>query len=191
MNTKNVLVPIANGSEEIEIVCIVDTLRRAGAQVTLASVEDSLQVVCSRSVKLEADISIKDCVNKSFDAVVLPGGMPGATRLRDCTELKEILLQQKECNRLFAAICAAPAVVLEHHGLLQGLTATCHPNFSKELTNQSKAGLRVVRDVSAAGRCITSQAPGTALEFALAIVEDLFGKEIAAAVSQPMLIYPS
>ena len=92
--TKKVLVPIADGTEEIEAVCIIDVLRRAGAAVTVASVGE-LQISASRGVKLVADKLIGDCVDEIYDLVVLPGGMPGAEHLRDSKELVKILKDQK------------------------------------------------------------------------------------------------
>ena len=87
---KTVLVPIADGTEELEAVTIVDVLRRAGARVTVASVA-SLQITASRKVKLVADCLIAECIDKTFDLIVLPGGLPGAEHLRDCAPLVDML----------------------------------------------------------------------------------------------------
>ena len=181
--TKSVLVPIANGSEEIEAVTVIDVLRRAGAQVTVASVGD-LQVTASRGVKLMADCVIDDCMDLTFDLVALPGGIPGAEHLRDSESLKQILIRQRDAGRLYAAICAAPAVVLEHHGLLQGRKATTHPAFVERLSDASSVPSPVVVD----GNCITSRGPGTALVFALELVNALFGIEKRDAVAGPMVM---
>jgi len=181
--SKTVLVPIADGSEEIEAVCIIDVLRRAGAEVTVASV-DGLQVTASRGVKFVADQLIADCVDNSYDLIVLPGGMPGAEHLRDSQELTTLLKCQQQAGRLYAAICASPAVVLQHHNLLGNQRATCHPSFVNRLENQAAAEERVVVD----GNCITSRAPGTAIEFALKLIELLFDPEKAQKIAQPMLV---
>lgn len=181
--SKKVLVPIADGTEEIEAVCIIDVLRRAGASVTVASV-DELQVTASRGVKLVADKLITDCVDETYELVVLPGGMPGAEHLRDSKELETILRNQKQEERLYGAICASPAVVLQHHGLLDQRRATCHPNFVGELKNTDLVESRVAVD----GTCVTSRGPGTALEFALKLVEMLYGEEKAQEVAAPMVI---
>jgi len=180
---KTALVPIADGSEEIEAVCIIDTLRRAGVQVTVASV-GQLQVTASRGVKLVADVQIADCVGRTYDAIALPGGMPGAEHLRDSPELIELLRQQKQTGRLYAAICAAPAVVLQHHKLLERTRATCFPGMRGKLDPAYASDERVVVD----GNCVTSQGPGTALEFALKLVELLVGPAIAREVGQAMLV---
>ena len=180
---KTALVPIADGSEEIEAVTIIDVLRRAGTLVTVASV-NNLQISASRGVNLVADCLIGDCAKQTYDLVALPGGMPGAECLRDNAILKHILVQQRDQGRLYAAICAAPAIVLETHGLLSQRRATCHPDFKHMLSDASSTGERVVYDAN----CVTSQGAGTALEFALMLVEVLFGREQRDAVAAPMIV---
>lgn len=179
--SQKVLVPIADGTEEIEAVTIIDILVRAGAQVTVASVGE-LQVTASRGVKLVADKSIDDCRGESFDLIALPGGLPGADNLRDCPALIEMLKAQKAAGKLYAAICATPAVSLTPHGLLDDKTATCYPSLQDKLPNASAE--RVVVD----GNCITSQGPGTAMEFAVELVRQLFGAETARQVEAPLLM---
>ncbi|MFH1983517.1 MAG: DJ-1 family glyoxalase III [Pseudomonadota bacterium] len=181
--TPKVLVPIADGTEEIEAVCIIDVLRRAGADVVVASVGD-LQITASRGVRIVADRLIAECMDDTFDLIVLPGGIPGAEHLRDSLELKTLLRRQKDENRYYGAICAAPAVVLEAHGLLEGTRATGHPNFMDQLSPERADTARVVVD----GRCATSRGPGTALEFALELVAMLFGRDHAEGVAAPMVI---
>ncbi|MCX5644487.1 MAG: DJ-1/PfpI family protein [Phycisphaerae bacterium] len=180
---KKVLVPIADGSEEIEAVCIIDTLRRAGAEVTVAAV-GRLQVTASRGVKIAADATIADCRGQIYDCIALPGGMPGAEHLRDSAELIEMLKKQKQAGRFYAAICAAPAVVLQPHGLLEQVRATCYPAFRNKLDLAYASDERVVID----GNCVTSQGPGTAIEFALKLVELLFGTEKARQVGAAMVV---
>ena len=103
--TKTVLAAIADGIEDLESVCVIDVLRRAGAGVTVASV-DNKQITASRGVKIIADKLMADCTNDVFDLIVLPGGMPGAEHLRDCEELSVLLKQQNDNGRLYGAICA-------------------------------------------------------------------------------------
>jgi 4-methyl-5(b-hydroxyethyl)-thiazole monophosphate biosynthesis len=182
---KRVLVPIADGTEEIEAVCVIDVLRRAGAEVTVAGV-DRLQVTASRGVTLVADCPISECKAVTYDLVALPGGMPGAEHLRNSKDLEEILKRHVREGRWYAAICAAPAVVLQHHGLLAGRRATCHPNFVDRLVKTDTIESRVVVD----GPCITSRGPGTAIEFALKLVEILYGEEKAREVARPMVVAP-
>lgn len=182
--SKTVLVPIADGTEEIEAVGTIDTLRRSGAQVTVASVMERLQVTASRGVKFVADKLIGECVHETYDVIALPGGMPGAEHLRDSEELIQMLKQQDQEGRIYAAICASPVVVLQYHGLLQSKKATCHPNYADKLEDQDAIEQRVVVD----GHCVTSRGPGTAIEFALKLIELLFGAEHAQKVAGPMVV---
>ena len=180
---KKVLVPIANGSEEIEAVCIIDILRRAGAEVTVASVHD-LQITASRGLRIVADKLLKECENETYDLIALPGGIPGAEHLRDTPQLIEMLKKQRDQGRIFAAICASPAVVFQPHGLLENRQATSHPAFVDRLDNREAADLRVVVD----GPCITSRGPGTAIEFALKLVQALCGTEKMQEVGSRMVL---
>ncbi len=181
--TKKVLVPIAEGTEEIEAVCIIDVLRRAGADVVVASVGEK-EVTCSRRVKIVADALIGECTAGAFDMIVLPGGVPGAQNLRDSADLTELLKKQAGAGGFYGAICASPAVVLQSHGLLENRRATSHPGFADQLVPNESIESRVVVD----GNCVTSRGPGTALEFALTLVELLYGKEKAEAVGEPMVL---
>ena len=108
---QTVLVPVADGTEELEAVAIIDVLRRAGATVTVASVTGARQIPASCGVVIGADALIEACVQKAYDLVVLPGGIPGAEHLRDSAALVGILRRQRETKRLYGAICASPAVV--------------------------------------------------------------------------------
>ncbi len=178
---KTVLIPIADGTEELEVVTIIDVLRRAGTEVTVASV-GSINIKCAHQTTIIADCVIDDCKEEVFDLIVLPGGLPGANYLRDSETLFKILKKQQSENRIYAAICASPAVVLQTHGLLNGKKATCYPGFGTSFDNHSEE--RVVID----GNCITSQGPGTALEFALVLVEQLIGKEVKDDLSKAMCV---
>jgi 4-methyl-5(b-hydroxyethyl)-thiazole monophosphate biosynthesis len=186
----SVLVPMAHGSEEMEVVIIADVLRRAGARVTIASVEDNgLVCSCSRGVKIVADASLADAsvTSAAYDCVVLPGGMPGAKRLADDARVMAIVEAQLQSERgITAAMCASPGVILAPRGWLNGVASTAHPAFVKDLPNDASAQGRVVVD----GRVITSRGPGTAIEFALALVEALFGKDKALEVAGPMVLPP-
>ncbi len=180
---KKILVPVADGTEELEAVGIIDVLRRAEAEVTVASV-GQLQITASRGVKLIADKLIADCVGVVYDLVVLPGGIPGADHLRDSEELTRILKCQNEKGGFFGAICASPAIILEHHGLLIGRKATCHPAYTDQLSNTDGIKSKVVVD----GNCITSQGAGTVIDFALKLVELLYGRERRESVAGSMAI---
>lgn len=178
-----VLVPIADGMEEIEAVCIIDVLRRAGAKVTVASV-NKLQILASRGVRIVADKLIQDCTSETYDLIALPGGIPGAEHLRDSELLTGMLIQQRQAGRLYAAICASPAVVFQFHGLLSGKQATCYPFYKDQIPNKTALDSRVVAD----GNCITSQGPGTALDFSIKLVALLFSPEKAAEIAAAMVM---
>lgn len=184
MTTKRVLVPIADGTEELEAVALIDILRRAGAEVTVASIMSGRQITGSRGVRLVGDARISECEQTPFDLVVLPGGMPGARQLRDSEILTRILMRQAKEKRLYGAICASPVVVLAHHGLLDGKRATCHPEFIEGLPVQTHVTQTVVAD----GNCITSRGAGTAVPFALFLVERLFGEEKRREVALSMVL---
>lgn len=185
--TKTALVAIAEGSEEIEAVTIIDVLRRAGVGVTVASVGTN-QITGAHGIVITADCSIDSCVDSSWDLIALPGGIPGAEHLAASQPLEALLRAQAERGALYGAICAAPALVLGSKGLLQGKTVTGHPMFqqnmdAKELNSES----RVVVD----GNCITSQGPGTSLDFALELVEQLCGLVKREEVGAPMVLTTS
>jgi len=180
---KKVLIPIANGTEEIEATILIDTLRRAGAEVTVASVQD-LQIKASRGLNIVADELIENCQAEIYDVIALPGGLPGADHLRDSEILKQMLIAQKASGRIFGGVCASPAVVLQAHGLLEDKTATAYPGLDEKLTNTATPRKPVVID----GNCVTSQAAGTTFAFALTLAEILFGFEKAKEIADSMLV---
>ncbi|KAL2923756.1 Protein DJ-1-like protein B, partial [Bienertia sinuspersici] len=114
-----ILVPIADGSEEMEAVIIIDVLRRAKAKVVVASVGEKLEILASRKVKLVADTHLDEVAKISYDLIVLPGGIGGAQAFAASGKLVEILKKQREANKPYGAICESPALVLEPHGLLK------------------------------------------------------------------------
>lgn len=183
---KHILVPIADGSEEIETTSITDTLTRFGAKVIVASVMNG-ELVCtmSRGIKIMADTTIEAASQQEWDLIVLPGGMPGAEHLRDSKVLIEMLKNQKEAGKLYGAVCASPAVALSAHGLIdKGTPATCFPapKFREKMTD-AKDDIVVI-----AGNLVTSQGPGTSLQFALTLGEKLYGKEQRDKVAKALLV---
>ena len=178
---KTVLVILAEGFEEIEAVTPIDVLRRAGAEVTVAGLSDG-PVRGSRGVLVVPDKSLNAVLSDEFDLVVLPGGMPGATNLRADDRVGAILARTLEADGTVGAICAAPAVVLDSLGLLRGRRATCHPALADEMKEGALTNERVTVD----GRIVTSKGPGTAMEFALALVAALYGEKKACEVNEPM-----
>lgn len=185
---RKVLVPIADGCEEIEAVTIIDTLRRASAEVTVASCQanGNLTITASRGTVITADTHIEACVNQPYHLIALPGGMPGAENLRECQHLTTLLQAQKASHKWYAAICAAPAVVLSHHGLLDNIHATCYPSFMDQLEGAlPHPGDSVIVDEK--NRVITAQGPGNALEFSFKLINALYGKDTYRPIAKQMI----
>ena len=181
--SKTVLIPLAEGFEEIEAVTLLDVLRRAGLEVILAGV-GSKDVTGSHGLKVQADTTVED-VSELPDAVVLPGGMPGSANLKKSDALNKLLLKMHEKKRMIGAICAAPAVVLTPQGILDGKKATCYPGYEKEFTDKvSFSQEAVVED----GHILTSRGPGSAFQFALELVKKLKSPEVAQKLAQGMLV---
>jgi 4-methyl-5(b-hydroxyethyl)-thiazole monophosphate biosynthesis len=167
-----VLVPLAQGCEELEAVTIIDILRRAEIEVVTAGL-DSQVVVASRGVKLVPDMSLEHALQEEYDMVVLPGGLGGMQNLAQDDRIGELLKQMVELGKFVGAICAAPQV-LAQHGLLAGKTMTSYPGFA---TQEDFPGLKNTGTaVECDGKIITSRGPGTAMDFALQVVEALAGK---------------
>ncbi|OEF09101.1 DJ-1 family glyoxalase III [Vibrio genomosp. F10] len=189
--TKKILVPIAPGTEEMEAVTIIDIMVRAGYEVIVASADfdGQLTMKASRGVTLTADCRLVDIADDEFDAVILSGGVSGAEVFRDSPILMEIVKQHKYDGKLVAAICAAPALVLQHHDLYPTALMTCHPSFQDHIEEPYWRQKRVTIDVT--HNLITSQGPGTALEFAIEIIIHLSGKPHAWSIAEPMVTLPT
>ncbi|MCK5695688.1 MAG: DJ-1/PfpI family protein [Desulfobacula sp.] len=180
---KKVLVPVAQGIEEMEAITIIDVLRRANANVIVASV-DEINIKASKGIEFKADKLVKDCMDEEFDLIALPGGIPGAQNLRDSKELEILLKKQAELNKYYGAVCASPAVVLHHHGLVTPGKVTCHPGFVDMIDNGNIVESNVVVD----GNCITSRGAGTACDFALNLVELLYSSDKKKEVMQGLAL---
>jgi protein deglycase len=181
--SKRVLVPLAEGFEEIEAVTVIDILRRAGIEVVVADLAAQRVVKGRSGITVRADVSWDAALaGGPFDAVVLPGGLPNAFTLRDDPRVLAAVKRTFDEGGIAAAICAAP-VALERAGLLEGRDATCHPGMTAELPAPSRNESRVVVD----GRVVTSRAPGTAMEFAFALVRLLAGDAAVAEVNAGVL----
>ena len=177
-----VLVPLADGFEEIEAVTVVDVLRRGGVEVVTASVHDRLEVRGAHGMKLGADRQFDEAQRDSYDAIVLPGGGGCAETFRQFEPLHERLRRQRDAHRLLCAICAAPTV-LEAAGVLDENTeVTCYPTCRDDL-ERPWSSAPVVND----GTVITGQAPGTAVLFALVVLQTLAGERVARKVAQGMV----
>lgn len=175
---------LAEGFEEIEALTIVDVMRRAGMDVKSVSITESRSVVGAHGIRVEADLTFKECDFADSEWLICPGGMPGSTNLHDFAPLNDLLKVHKG---KIAAICAAPAVVLAPTGLLKGKEATCYPGFEP----QCAAGGAIMKDqrVVEADRLITANGPASASRFALAIVKNSLGAEKADEVGFGMLMY--
>lgn len=172
-----VLVVLAPGFEEIEALSVVDILRRGGVHVLVAGLVDG-PIPGRSGIRVLPDLHLADVDVDTLDALVLPGGMPGAKHLREDARVADICRTLHSKGRLLAAICAAPTV-LATLGLLAGKRATSFPGVRNELVGVEYCEERVVCD----GNIVTSRAPGTALEFALVLLERLEGRETMERVN--------
>ena len=170
------LVILADGCEEIEAVTVLDVLRRGGVDVVGAALAGKW-VHGNHGIGIEADVVLDEALDQSFDMLILPGGQPGATHLAADARVRRLLKEFEGKGRYIAAICAAPGVLAEA-GLLRGRKATSFPDAIKDLSGISYMESAVVRD----GKIITSRGPGTALDFALSLLELLQGAEVRIKV---------
>jgi 4-methyl-5(b-hydroxyethyl)-thiazole monophosphate biosynthesis len=179
-----VLVPIADGVEEIEAVTIIDVLRRAGVEVICAGLTGK-PVTASRKVKLIPDKSLEEVKGVEFDMVVLPGGGDGVENLKRDPRIEAMLRGMNERQKWVTAICAAPTL-LAAYGLLEGKKATSHPSRRDQTAREEVhyQEQRVVQD----GHLITSRGPGTAMEFALKLVEVLCGSEKVEELKEALVM---
>ncbi|MEN8129136.1 MAG: DJ-1 family glyoxalase III [Pseudomonadota bacterium] len=178
-----VLVPLAQGCEELEAVTIVDLLRRAGIEVITAGL-DQHPVKASRGITLVPDSTIDEVMNQGFDMIVLPGGLPGADQLNGDSRILSLLKRFSREDKFTAAICAAPKV-LATAGLLNNKKATAYPGTLEKLELASTELTSKVVQVD--GKVITSRGPGTAMDFALELIELLLGSEARKTVETPLL----
>ena len=178
----NILVPLAQGCEELEAVTITDLLTRAGFNVVTAGL-DTKPVVASRGMVLMPKTSMDKVMDQEFDMIVLPGGLPGADHLRDNTLVQEKLKQMAVQDKYTAAICAAPRA-LAQAGLLNNKRVTSFPG---SLDPASAENMHYLEDsVVIDGKVITSRGPGTAMDFALSLIELLAGKNKRDEVERPL-----
>lgn len=185
MTAKTALIILAEGAEEMETVIPVDVLRRAGIEVTIAGLLDKNAVECSRKVSIVPDKALFEVADNKFDVVILPGGLKGANSLAESDEVGAVLRAHYESGRYIAAICAAP-IALKSHGIAPGILLTSHPSVKSKLL---EGGYKYSEDrVVTTNRIVSSRGPGTALEFALKLVEVLVGTEKVKDVAAPMIV---
>lgn len=182
MAEPSVLVPLAQGCEELEAVTIIDLLRRAGIHVVSAGLDDN-PVKASRGTVLVPDTTLDTVLAQPFDMIVLPGGQPGADTLRDDSRVQHLLKQQAAAGKYVAAICAAPRA-LAQAGLLDGRRATSFPGSLEgcPVRNLEYREEPVVVD----NKLITSRGPGTAMDFTLSLIELLLGRTARDKVEAPL-----
>lgn len=178
---KKALVLFADGSEELEAVTIINILRRGGVNVTVAGLHGG-PLRGSRGTVLLPDTTLDEALSRDYDMLVLPGGQPGTDHLRADPRVAGLLQQMQSRGRHVAAICAAPSV-LAQAGLLDGKRATSYPGSLDEFPAVQKQTAAVVED----GNLITSRGPGTAMDFALTLVERLTGKAKRDAVEAALV----
>ncbi|MDH5516927.1 MAG: DJ-1/PfpI family protein [Gammaproteobacteria bacterium] len=180
---KKVLIPLAQGCEELEAITLIDLLRRAGTEVITAGL-DCEPVICSRKTVLVADTTLDKVLNHQFDLIALPGGLPGADHLRDDPRIIELLQKHWQQNKYIAAICAAPKA-LAKAGLLENKKATAFPGVLESLNLKTTdiSDSAIEQD----GNLITSRGPGTAMDFALALIKLLLGSEAMQNVAKQMV----
>jgi 4-methyl-5(b-hydroxyethyl)-thiazole monophosphate biosynthesis len=182
---KKAIVLCAEGFEEVETITPITYLRRAGINVTTASITENLTVKGARGVYMIADTSLLKSESEEWDAVIIPGGLPGAVNLAACERTGAFLKKTAAAGKLICAICASPAVVLAPLGLLAGKRFTCYPGMEETVKDAVWTDDRVVSD----GSIITSRAAGTSGEFAIAIIRELLGEETAKKTADSVLLH--
>ena len=183
MSDVRVAVFLADGFEEIEALTPVDFLRRAGAEVLICGVGSS-SPQGARGVSVNTDLLISEISGK-LDAVILPGGMPGASNLGASPEVDNLCRTAMDDGALLAAICAAPVEALAKFGLLKNRRFTCYPGFEEKVREGEFVSDRVVQD----GNLITSRGPGTAGEFSIELIRYLFGDENADNIAAETMLF--
>lgn len=166
---------IANGSEEIEALTVVDVLRRAGVECVTVSINETEEVLMSHGVRVSCDMKIADADFNDADMLLLPGGLPGATNLNECEAVRSAMQRQFEEGKKVGAICAAP-LVLGSLGILKGKRATCYPGFENQMTGAEYTHELYTID----GNVITGEGPAATLPYSYAILE-MLGKQAEAA----------
>ena len=183
--TKKVALFVDNGGEELELIAPLDIMRRANLEVDLSSANNAEYVTGAHNIKIIVDKKINDIEDiLEYDAIVIPGGMPGSTLLRDNNKIIEFFKTMYNEDKLVAAICAAP-IVLSAAEILKDREATSYPGFDKELTCKSynsKKAVVVDKNV------ITAQGPAVAILFGYEIVNYLLKDETANTVKEQMLL---
>ncbi|MBO4508817.1 MAG: DJ-1/PfpI family protein [Spirochaetaceae bacterium] len=182
-----VYVFLAEGFEETEAIFPADIMRRAGLEVLLVACGSGKSVRGAHGITITADVLLDEVVSAPLpDAVVLPGGMPGAVNLAENDAVRSLVLAMNNAGRVIAAICASPAVAFGSFGVLKGKSYTCYPGMEKEVPPQNDGNWKADR-VVVDGNLVTSRGPGTAGEFGFALVDELLGSGASAPLKKGML----
>lgn len=185
MNAKKSYIFYANGVEEVEAVATVDALRRGGMDVVTVSIEETPEVTGATGQKLVADSLITEIDPAGAEWIIIPGGVPGAPNLHANAQVNQIIKDQWAAGGKVAGICAGPAVVLAPTGILKGMKATCYPGLGNDI--EAAGGTYVQLPVVVDGNLITSEGPGTTLQFAGAILKASMGPAKSAETLNSML----
>ena len=190
---KKVIVLLGEGFEEVEAITPIDYLRRAGVDLVTASIGGSRTVTGARGIPVYADAVLKEWRARekagAWDAVVLPGGMPGSANLAASAETGALITEMAAAGKWICAICAAPALVLAPLGLLSGRKFTCYPGMEEKVRGGNWSENRVVVDENpSGGGLITARAAGCAGSFAIAIISKLLGEAEGIAIAQSVLL---
>ena len=177
-----VLVPLAEGFEDLEAIAVIDVLRRGGIEVVSASISENVAVESAHGIEMKADALFSEVGQDQYDAIVLPGGGKGTENFKACPELAERLRRQREEGGLLCAICAAPTVLVAADALRPGAHVTCYPTCQMEL-DRPWSPAPVVSDAG----IITGQGPGSALLFALVVLQHLAGDSLAQRIARTMV----
>ena len=180
----SVLMPLAEGFEELEAVTIIDILRRAGIRVVVAGLKDG-PIKGSRDTQVLPDATLDAVMDQDFDMIALPGGMPGVKHLHEDARVKRLLERYTQQDRFTAAICAAPSILADY-GYLAGKQATSNPKFKNQVAIDGVQYLE--HSVVSDGNIVTSRGPGTSIPFALALVEKLAGREKRVEVESGLVL---
>jgi len=187
---KKVLIFLANGFEEVEAVTPIDYLRRAGISVTITAITEQKAVTGARGITLVTDTTITELLKSelftpaSWDGVIVPGGIPGASNLAACKPAGNFFKEMNAAGKIIGAICASPSAFLAPLGLLEGKRFTCYPGWEKQVN----CGTWLEENVVVDGNLITSRAVGTAADFSLALIESLVGKDAVNTLRKAALL---
>ena len=185
---KNAIVLLADGFEEVEAVTPIDYLRRAGIDITVAAIGAGLSVKGARGITINADAMLKE-LKRQWDAVIIPGGMPGAANIAASQEAGALITEMAAGGKLICAICASPAIVLAPLGLLAGKKFTCYPGMEEKVCGGIWTDERVViAPHRVGGGIISSRGAGTAGLFAVAIINQLLGEGEGDKIAQAVLL---